>query len=73
MKRCKHHIKIKPVKPKPSRKRKTISYDEFKRMCFTNSGKLPRLVEIDGKDYCWVGIGLVCHGEASGQAVLVQE
>jgi hypothetical protein len=56
-----------------SKKRKTITFDEFKRLEFCNSAKLPLTIEHDGRRQHWVGIGWIDQGPARGDEVLVVE
>lgn len=51
--------------------RKRISREELSRLSFTNSPKLPQVVEIDGRRMEWVGIGWIGVGAPTGREVLV--
>lgn len=54
-------------------KAKTISLSELTRLAFTNSPKLPRVVNHNGRRKAWVGIGWVDEGSATGKEVKVRE
>ena len=52
--------------------RKTIEYQEFRRLCVCNSDKIP-IVSIAGQRKRWVGIGLTDEGPEKGDEVVVVE
>jgi hypothetical protein len=45
------------------RGRKVIKFSEYQRLCACNSDKVPDYVEMQGKRYHWVGIGVVESGD----------
>jgi len=53
-----------------TRKRRTMSWSEFQRLCVVNSPKVP-VAEIGGRRKKWVGIGLFDEGPATGKEVLI--
>ncbi len=46
-------------------KKKTIKWEELKRLSFCNSKDLPRKVNVEGSLYEWVGIGWILIGKAN--------
>jgi len=51
--------------------RKTMTFDEYRRLCICNSNKVPQHVEIGGQRKWWTGIGVVDLGPAEGNEVLI--
>lgn len=54
-----------------SAKRRSMTWKKFHALCFVNSRRIPKYVEIDGRRKEWVGIGVVDLGPADGSEVLV--
>lgn len=52
------------------KKRKTMTWTEFQRLCVVNSPKVP-VAEINGCRYRWVGIGLVNEGKPDGTETMI--
>jgi hypothetical protein len=52
---------------------KTISRRELAMLAFTNSKRLPKIVNFEGRQKRWVGIGWVDEGAATGDEVKVVE
>ena len=53
-------------------KKKTITFSELKRLCVCNSDKLTgQSYSYGGKNYRWVGIGMVEEGPATHDAIEV--
>lgn len=55
------------------RQRKTMDFQELRRLEFCNSKRLPLFIEINGSRLLWVGIGWVNEGKAQGDEVLIIE
>lgn len=62
---------MKAKRAAPKAKRTTIEWVELQRLCFVNSAQIPKALDIGGRRYVWVGIGLIHEGPADGTETLV--
>ncbi len=64
-------VKVCPRCWKRAQGRKTMTFEEYRRLCMCNSSKVPKVVEMGGTAREWTGIGVIEIGPATGKEVLI--